>query len=376
MKTQTLIVLSALTLLPLSGCSADPEALVERAESRLQANNYAAARPDLIAALESRPNNTRLMTMLARAELAYGNGGAALRHIERLRELDALPKDAVLLEAEALVQMQDFGASLAKLEGNDTAEAARIRALALVGLGRFDDARDALRAGLGGEGPKARLMADYALFRLADGEMDEARDLAVEALRADPAALDPMVALARIDEASGDDKAAAAMFAKAHAAYPNNRAAMFGHIRSLAASGKIDEAAPIIERAYADTPGNLEIAFLKARLEAEHGRAGAARKVLQADEQRLAQYPPAQLLYARLLLREGQAELAHKHLASMNLRFPDNSEVAGLLANVKLERGDRKGAARVLRPIANARNAPREIITAYNRAQDIGAGRN
>ncbi|MXO90196.1 tetratricopeptide repeat protein [Pontixanthobacter aquaemixtae] len=364
-----ILFISAASIGLLQACSADPDASFDRAQAALEKHDYGAVRLDLIEALKAKPDDAAMVEMLARTELALGNGEGALRQLDQLDALGVTLDDHSRLRAEAEVTRGQAKSALTLLEGDKTAEAARIRSLALVQLEKFDEAREALKAGLSASGPKTRLHADYAMFVLVDGEADEARRFANMAMKEAPHLLDPHIALARVEEAAGNWGKALNLYEGASSAFPNSRAAMLGRIRALGELGRIDDAEPLIESAYAKLGQDVDVAFLMARLKAERGDWDEARTILQGKEAELGSYPPAQFLYARALMEVGLGELAYKNLTSLNLRYPGNPDAAGLLAKLKIERGDKAGAVDLLRPIVEGGNAPSEIISLYNSAK-------
>jgi len=356
-------------LLTLSACGADPDAEFARAQDNFTSHDYPSVRLDLMNALKERPDDIEMITMLARTELALGNGEAAIVQIDRLETLGGQLPDGQLFRAEAQVRGGHPDKAIMLLDGKDSAEAARIRALALIAQEKYDDARDAMKAGLDGSGPKDRLYSDYAQYLLADGDTAQAEKYASMALKSSPQMLDPMIASAKVATVNGDLERALSLFETARENYPNSKAATVGQIRTLGQLGRVDEAAPLIEAAFARSGNDIEIIYLKARLEAEEENWGEIRQLLQGRERELRYYPDAQLLYAQSLLEEGQMELAHAILKRLNLLFPQHPDGAGLLAEVEIERGDKAGALQVLQPFIDRGDAPAKLVSLYRSAQ-------
>ena len=376
MLTRNLFVpaIAAATALMLAGCSPAPQEHYTQAIGALEKHDYAAARASLIEAMQADPANATLIEAMARTELSLGSGEAALRYLQKLSDLGAVPKDADLLAAEAHVLAGEPQQALDRLKGMTSAEAFRIKALALVADQQFDAAREALRAGLQGSGNRGRLYADYALYVLADGDLEEARSYAAKAAKAAPAALDPLIANASVAEAERNWSAANAIYTRAAEAFPDSRAALLGKVRTLGELGRLDEAEPLIRAAYDRLSGDLEVVFLMARLEAGKGNWARVRDILQPVEPRISSHPPAQLLYADALLKQGQPELAYRMLSRLNLLYPGHPEAATKLARMKLERGDHTGAVQLLQPLIDKGVSNSDTISVFNAACKRAAG--
>ncbi|WP_128892556.1 tetratricopeptide repeat protein [Erythrobacter sp. HKB08] len=374
LKNRTLTTaLGALVLL--AGCSQSPEEKLADAQAYFAGNEYTAARLELTSALKDNPSDVVLLELLARTQLKLRDGEGTLAALERLSAEGVELGDASLLRAEAEVLRGRPEDALALLADMSSAEAARIRALALVADDRIDEAREAMKAGLEADGPKAALHADYALFALADGDRETAATYAASAYAEDPKALGALLAKAGVAIAEGKGAQALAHYETASKLYPESRDAMIGRIRQLAESGRVDEAAPLIEDAYAKAPQDVDFAFLAARLDVERGEWDDARSKLQRVERDMRDNPDGQLLYARTLLEAEQVALAESILRRLNARFPEHPGSAALLAEVFLSRGDNANARRVLVPVVAQAGAPDYVRDLALKAGIENAGR-
>ena len=375
MVKRTNIALVSLAALALAACGMDPQEKFARAQGNFTAHEYSQARLDLVSALEGQPEDVAMLKMLAQVQLKLGDAEGALFALEQLEKAGGKLDDPILFRAEAEILRGRNDDALELLQGDKRADAHRLRALALVREGKFDEAREELKRGMDGTGPKAELQADYAQFLMADGNLDEGAKIAAMALAAAPDALGPQIASAVAAERLGQREKALQFYEKASKSYPESSTAMIGRIRQLGELDRVDEAEGLIKAAVARSPDDVEVVFLAARLDAEKGDWSEARTRLQRVESRMREYPDAQLLYARSLLEEEQVELARSILRRLNARFPEHAQSAALLAEVLLSQGDPAAAQKVLAPVVAQEGVPEAIRQLYRRAETQSAGR-
>lgn len=353
----------------LASCSPAVEDLHREADTAIERHDYVAARLALLEAVKADPLNPALLEKMVRTEVNLGSGESALRYLDQLEGTGSVPADIKLVKAEALVLAGKHTEALDLLSKEEVAEAYRIKASALSGKGKQGEALAMLQAGLGATGNRVKLYSDYALVLLSLGNLEEARTYAVKASKLGPTAVEPMIAQGRISESVGDWARALGFFETASSKFPDSKAALLGKVRMLGELGRLDEAEPLIRDTYAKLSGDLEVVFLMAKLETELGNTARARDILQLSESKIADFPPAQLLYADVLMEQGQKELAYRMLFQLNLRYPEQAEVATKLARLTLERGDKAGARDLVKPLIDRGIAPQESIAVYNASQ-------
>lgn len=350
MKNHTLLALPVAFGLALAACGASPEEELSNAKAHLAKNEYTEARLRLTNALKGDEDNIETLRSLAHVNMALRDGEGALTAKGRLEAAGGTLENPILFEAEANVLKGQSDAALALVDGDDRAEAARIRALALVAKGEFESAREELKAGVEGTGPKGELLADLAQFLYADGDFDGAATAAKHALNEDPEGLGPLLAAAMMAAHNDHKNEAARYYQKAHLIFPESKSALLGRIGMLGEAGEIGEARDLIAAGLVRAPEDRELVFMSARMDAEDGEWETARQKLQAIEGKLRDYPDGMLLYATALLRTGQGELGESMLEALVSRYPDHWRGRGLLVEVKLDKRNYRAAERLLRP--------------------------
>lgn len=352
----------------LAGCGASPEERLARAEKAYGAHDYSSARVDLSSIVQEAPENAQALELLARTYIALSDPVSADGMLERLGRLGRLPQDAAILRGNVDLMLGRYDAAVAAVAKDRTAEAWRVRALAHIGKGEMDKAAEAFAAGEKAAGSRARLLADYANFRLEAGDLAEARRLADLAAREKPRPLNSYLTSADLLASNNELGKALAVFEAGLKDYPESRAALLGKIKVLDALGRTDEVRPLVARNLSANPDDPDLIYYDARLDAVDGKWQKVREKLQAREDSLAQHPPANALYAKALLELGQGEQARVRLASQLLREPGNRQVRVLLGGTELALGDAASAVETLAPLAQVQGATGEELGLLARA--------
>lgn len=320
----------------LAACSGgDSGDRFERAEASFAAGEYEQARIDLISVLDENRDDAAALLLLARTELAQGNGDGARERLLRLQELGAEPEDYAFLLAEAENLRGNPDGAIEALAQVETAEAYRLRAQALTGMNRVDEAREALREGLDKPGDKGALYAEYAMFRLADGEVEEAARYVQLARQAAPEALETYLATGRLALAQERTDEAIAILAEGSEAYPTDLRLFEEQAMALGQAGRFEDIEALVENGRARFGGTPEFTILRAKLAAERGEWEEVRTLMQPIEAQLDNRPIAELLYVTALYRLDQSELAYRRLQRLNRRYPGSPDAEALLDEIE-----------------------------------------
>lgn len=358
--------------LAVAACSPSVEDLSQRAEEAISQHRFNEARLHLGSALAERPDDPHLLDMMARLQLQLGDGVAAAGLLDRLAATGADVPDMPQLRAEAALLQGQFDQALALVRDGSTAEAHRVRALALIGKGDLAGAEAAFAAGENASGDASRLLSDFALLRLQQGRLDDAKSLADRALRVAPEGLDALVASARVAQARRQVDRALDLFTRANTLWPDSAAPLLGRIGLLGDLGRLAEARPLIERAAASLPGNEDVIYLQARLAADDGDWTRTRDLLQQLES--SRKVGVQLLYARSLLELGLHEQARSRLSPVMRTMPGNPAVRRMMARAMIGSREAAAAMALLEPMARSVFATPEDLALYAEAARM-AGR-
>ena len=129
------ILLSPFAAMALGACALVAGEPMSEARAAFESQDIALAERLARNILDGRGDEVEALELLARVHLAKGEGRDAAAILEKLKKKNASPADAVLLEAEALLQMGEPGRARRLLANQDSAECWRLLALAAVADG-------------------------------------------------------------------------------------------------------------------------------------------------------------------------------------------------------------------------------------------------
>jgi arylsulfatase A-like enzyme/Flp pilus assembly protein TadD len=222
----------------------------ERAKALLAAGQSAEARTILAGLVTRNPSNVPFLSRLAEAELAAGDGEAALATWRRALELQPRSEFLELARADALRR-----------------------------LGRGDEARRALRSVL--EIDRRNASAWLGLAGLLAGSAQEELAVLSEAIAAGTDSVVVLLEAARLEAGSGRAAAARALLDRAATLMPGAAVVWLERARLDQASGLLDDALVACRRSAEAEPANPETALCSGRVFIARGEPGRARPHLQ-----------------------------------------------------------------------------------------------
>ena len=335
----------------LGACSLIASDPMEQAQEAFEAQDYHAAREDVLRALQENGSDPVALELLARIQLAMGLGADVPATLERLETAGGSPADVRLIEAEALLQTGEHALALGVLEGENSAESWRLRALAENMAGNRAAAEAAFLSGRGAEGDKRKLFVAEANHYLSRGNVDAARFAVGQAQQLSPGSIETLFVSARLAQLDDQPNLASRAYLAILELTPTDRPALLGAIEELDKLGRIDLIPDLIQRGRTAYPQDIEFIYLTASLQAYEGNWQAARDLLQQNETATGEHDNARGLYGQALLELGQLEQARAQLAPLNRRFPDNAAYARIFARILIELGEFQQARSVIRPI-------------------------
>jgi len=374
MKTAPRILIAALAAGLLASCAPSPQERMARAEKAMAEHRYSRARPDFLALLQDDPSNREVQLGLVQVHLAQEDPASALAILDDMARRGALSRDAALSRAEAYLMLGRFDDALAAVDGDTTAEAWRIRAIAHTGRNEPDQVQAAFASGLRAPGPRARLLADFAHFRMEQGDLSGGFAIALLGVKTDPSNLHALIASGDAAIAMKRHREALAWYSRAATIHPESRPALKGRIAALGELKQYDKARKLLAEARAAAPNDTDLLYFEARIAADTKDWEQARDLLQSWESSLETMPAANTLYAEALLRLGQEGQARTRLSSQLLREPENRKVRLLLGEAKLAEDDAEGALETLAPVADWADASKQELGLLAEARAKAAG--
>lgn len=129
MKAPLKTFIAGAMALSLGACGISPEERMERAEQAFEEHRFSEARLDLGILLQLDENDSQALDLLARIQLAMGQGGAVAATLGRLERTGVDLADANLLAAEGHLQSGNVEAAGDLIGDATSAESWRLSAL-------------------------------------------------------------------------------------------------------------------------------------------------------------------------------------------------------------------------------------------------------
>lgn len=304
------VILGMCLAASLAACSLLPSDPMDEAQAAFDAQDYLTAQDHVQIALAQDVASDRALELLARIQLAMGQGKDALATLDRLGQNGTLPADADLLAAEGQLQAGDPVAALELIGNGSAAEAWRLRALAAIAQGDTERAGQAYASGRRAEGPRGKLFASEATFHLGQGDIGAAEQAVALAQDVAPDRVETLFVSARLAEAQANPVLALSNYLRIIEIVPMDRPALLSAIATSEQAELPRITRHLIAYGAATRPLDREFVYQQARVDAWDGKWETVRERLQAHETELADHDPARLLYAEALLQLGQVETA------------------------------------------------------------------
>ncbi|ABI55511.1 XrtA/PEP-CTERM system TPR-repeat protein PrsT [Alkalilimnicola ehrlichii MLHE-1] len=295
------------------------EDYLERAQSRMEQGDYAAARVEFRNALQLNPHAADTRRDLGLTYLALGNVDEARRQLRRALEEGADEAEIALPLAEALFELDrlDEIRAMGVPPGLDRASNARLhalRAVAFAAIGRTEPAQSELTAVDGHESAAALSALAEAHLALAAGDHEQAEHWLDQALDADPELGQAWSLLARYHRIMGDNESAEAAYGRAieHRAAPGR-----DHLRRAMVRldlGDREGTRADIEGLRQGGSAHPAIPYLEGMLALQNENYGDARRSFEEALAMDRSYSAALLALGQTLRRLGSDEQAEHFL--------------------------------------------------------------
>ena len=345
------------------GLSVSSEERLQRAEAALAGGETGAAEVELRSLLRNEPDNGTARALLGELLLDSGRLPAAEKELRRAIELGDRSAPRLYQHAEALLGTGDHAGALSRTEELDgtNPEVMLLRAEALAGLERYDEARRLFRS-LDGTPVEPQSRLGMALLVLPD--LGAARAELEQAVFIDPTYNNAWLLKGEIEMAAADLTAASASFERILA---NNSAkggsdsaeltALYHLVTLRLAEGQKSAADALLTRLDTIAPGHpiRELAEAKvATADRDWPRANTAvrnaLKMIPDNSQALtvagavslasANFGQAKVYLNRAIVTDPGNTSARRLLAESELRRADPAEAARLMASGRVDRVD------------------------------------
>lgn len=338
----------------------------DHAATLVEKGDLGAARVELMNLLQKSPGDVRALALMARVQLAGGDGVGAENTLKQLAAKQALTSAQRGQMAEALM-LQDRCDRVDQMKdpaSGPEADVLRIRISCAIAAG--DSAKAGTLVALAesrfaDNGPLTVIRGRYAVAR---GDFAAARSLSALAIERLPKDFDAALLGGQVALIDGDYTRALSAFDRAAKLNPVSLAPLFAKGLLLAELNRKPELDALIARAEKIGANRGEVhllkgesAFLAGDMHEAQNEATAARKILAGN-------PSLRMLEARIAMKQGNDGIAVQQLAQLVRSQPGYARARLLLAEAQFKTGDAKAAAETLRPAAMLPNAPRAYVAA------------
>lgn len=349
-SSSSVLTVLAATALVLAGCGLmlDEEALLDRAETAMSANDYRAAMIDLKAILQRNPEFAEARAALGHAHLGLGEPFAAEKEFDRAIDYGVDPRTLIVARGQAMLGQEDYLRLLRDIDPglvDDPSDQRRIllmRADAMSGLGRLPEARELYMQVLEAEPENAMAYLGLAATYIKGEELDRAVQLLDRSVEVAPDLVAGRLARGtfrfgqRELDAARSDLSVAARFARDG----DEKAALELSLSSLVdvelLSGNVDAASDFAEELTAFSPASILARYAEARVAYAAGNLEAASILLQGILSDVPEFREAYFLLGAISRDQGNLAQAEMYLASTVASQPGNVEARRMLADVQV----------------------------------------
>ncbi|TPG20909.1 hypothetical protein EAH87_06040 [Sphingomonas koreensis] len=343
-----------------------------------RAGNISAARTAAARATRNDPDWGLAHALLARLDLAGGDGAAGEAELDRAVAAGFDPARAHHLYAEAWLLQGDSDKAIAEARRAPpryAGYATRVTARAMAAGGDLPGGRATLETLLAADPDDAAGWRDLADLRLQSGDSAGAIAAIGRALAIAPKDAPSLTLKGELIRAQYGLVAALPWFEAALKTDPGDADALLDAAATLGDLGRYQDMLDRTRRALVAWPNSAQAYYLQAVLAARAGRYDLARDLMQRTDGQIDEMPGALLLGGMLDYQGGADEQAIGKWRELVDAQPMNVAARRLLGAALLRSGDANGALDALRPLALRGDADSYTLTLVARAFEAAGKR-
>ncbi|MBB5706143.1 tetratricopeptide repeat protein [Sphingopyxis panaciterrulae] len=361
-----LLILPALALL--AACQPGRDASLDEAQRLYAGGQWADARIELMNLLKAEPANAGALTLMARIQIASGDGVGAAATLARLGD-GAASAELTDMRAEADMLRGQCGDLLAAAPGKTPLSATlrRVRALCAIDGGDTGAAEKEVAAGLTDHPGDAGLQPVAARLAIVRGDLPEAERLIATARKAGGDGFEIEMVAGALDQRRANVSGALAHYAAAEKRNPLNSGPLAAQAELLAAIEDAKGLSAVVERLHRMAPQSPATAIAESRLALLRGDPRAAQEKLLAARQLAGDRPAIQLLAGRVAMALGNHDIAIAELSRYLGGGVRDEDAALMLASAFAATDDPGRAVATLEPLAARPDPSRAVLAALAR---------
>jgi putative PEP-CTERM system TPR-repeat lipoprotein len=353
----------------LTACGRENSAsLVTEAQAKLAAGDYKAAMIQLKNALAEEENNAEARFELGKLYLDQFDLASAEKEFRRAREAGYSANIVNPMIGHALLAQREFQRVLDELPASAAADPEAVtlqalRATALLGLGRKDEARKTIQSALQAAPDNAEVHLARAQLALADGDVDQAMQALDQALHIAPGHRESLLLKADLLRATGKPAEAAAAYREVLRVAPRQSNARLALAGIAIAENRLADAHKEVDAALKATPNSLLARYTQALIDFIEKKPEQARDHLAVVLKTAPEFTPALLLSGSIEYALGNLQTAETQLNKVIKAAPNNVHALRLLAASQLRLGRADDAARTLAPALKSASQDAGVLT-------------
>ena len=384
MHKHILISLLLIFTIMLTGCGAglSPAEHLQRAKAYRTGGNLNAGIIELKNVLQSEPGHAEARWLLGELYLEQGNGAAALKELERAKELGRNTPELKIALLQSLLLQQQYLEVILKTPSVDdksaTTELLTLRGEAHMGLNKLDRAKQVFERAI--ELDPVYMAARLAMVRLAlrGGKFDDAQQQLDHIEQQDKTNIKLWLLRGALALQMQSAEQAEAAYRQALAISENEPVAQLGLARALIGQSNFAESRELIERFKQQFPNNPVANVLLASIELQQKNREKAKDALLQVTRVVPNNPQALMMLATIYYEDGQLQKAAQHLQRFQAAFPNYFPAQKRAAAIELRLGKPADAIKSLRLVIDqASNDPQFFAllgSAYLRNGEVDEG--
>ncbi len=353
-----IVVLTIAVVVLASGCglSSDPQRMIAKAQEYRGKNQHKAAIIELKNVLQKTPNHAEARYLLGVTYNGSGDYRSAEQELRRALELSYERSKVMPALGRSMLMLGEFKKVLDQvpLEGHASdavqADILTLRARALMGLGKSNEARSLLEQALAKQPEFADALVEQARLAAGEQKLDESARLIERAIASAPKHINAWLIKGDLARMNADHAGALAANQKVLEIDPTNIEARLNLTLLHIENKRLDEARKLITQTRTLAPGNVMVIRMQALVNFRARDFKAANEAIQQVLKVAPNYPPGVMLAGAILSEMGSYEQAQVHLARVLEAAPGSLNTRKLLVSTLARSGQMQRAIEVLQP--------------------------
>jgi len=333
---------------------ADSGRLLQEARQYIEKGDRRAAVIQLKNYLREQPDDGQARLLLGKTYLQLGNYPAAVKELERARDLGMAGwrrplAEAYLKNGEPRKVLDNISADQAQTPADKAALLAMTGTARLM-LGDLDEGKKALEQSLRLDPDDSTAHLGLARLALHDKDAETASSHLSRVIETDPENTDAYLLQAEILRQKNDFAQAVRFYEEVLKRRPRALPALLGSAAAYLAQGELDRSRKALDKVDGIAKDHPQALYLRGLLEFRAQNLDAAKAALEQVLYKVPDHPQSQILLGIIAYRQNDMKTAEKYLEEGYRQTPDSFPVAKLLAAVKMKLNRPREAVSLLEP--------------------------